>query len=98
MNALEGRTDGQIKVAIQSENNKNIKILFADNGEGVSNDLADKIFEPFFTTKEVGKGTGLGLSIVYGIIKEHKGDIEYSQENHDSSFLITLPIKWGPTS
>jgi signal transduction histidine kinase len=36
----------------------------ADNGPGMSADIASKIFEPFFTTKRAGQGTGLGLSQV----------------------------------
>ncbi|MBF0399092.1 MAG: histidine kinase, partial [Desulfobacterales bacterium] len=43
--------------------------------------------------KEVGKGTGLGLSIVYGIIKEHHGNITcHSEKNRETTFIITLPI------
>ena len=46
-----------------------------DTGCGIDPAILDKIFEPYFTTKTQGKGTGLGLSVVYGIVKEHHGDI-----------------------
>ena len=52
-----------------------------------------RIFEPFYTTKDVGEGTGLGLSISYGIIEQHRGNIEVkSQEGAGTIFHITLPV------
>lgn len=54
---------------------KFVVIQVSDTGIGIPNDTISKIFEPFFTTKKKGKGVGLGLSVVYGIIKEHNGNI-----------------------
>ncbi len=57
-----------------------VLIEVADNGRGMSPEVASRAFEPFFTTKPDGKGTGLGLSTVYGIVTHAGGDVEVETE------------------
>ena len=72
---------------------KYVMLSVEDNGVGIVKENFKKIFDPYFTTKKKGKGTGLGLSVVFGIVKEHKGDVKVSSEpGKGTIFQIYLPI------
>ena len=70
-----------------------IAITIGDTGHGIAPDILDKIFEPYFTTKPQGKGTGLGLAMVYGIVREHGGDVTVKSEvGKGTTFSVYLPV------
>jgi signal transduction histidine kinase/CheY-like chemotaxis protein len=52
-----------------------VTIMVADDGCGMTPDIAERVFEPFFTTKDVGKGTGLGLSQIFALARQLHGEV-----------------------
>lgn len=83
---------GVLTIKMSSDDNKGVRIIIADTGEGIEKDELNKIFEPFYTTKAPSKGTGLGLSIAYRIVKEHDGTIDVESElGKGTTFTIKFP-------
>jgi CheY-like chemotaxis protein len=71
-----------------------LQIIVKDSGCGIEPANLEKIFNPFFTTKSPDKGTGLGLASVYGIVKNHQGQIQVkSSSAQGSEFEILFPCE-----
>ena len=93
LHAFENRNDGVLTIRGEADGDW-VKLSFADNGVGMSEELLAKLFQPFFSTK-IGKGgTGLGMAIVENLVKVTLGgDISVtSKVGKGTSFEIRLPL------
>jgi len=69
-----------------------VKLLVADNGEGMDPAALARIFEPRFDARREQFGNGLGLSLVHGIVLESEGYIAaQSGPGKGTSFEILWP-------
>ena len=59
---------------------KRVRVVIADEGQGIPPDDMKHVLDPFFTTKRNSGGTGLGLSISYNIVRNHGGDLRLASE------------------
>ncbi|MEP6924473.1 MAG: PAS domain S-box protein [Pyrinomonadaceae bacterium] len=92
VNALDAMPLGGRLEICPRQIESSIVLEFADDGEGIAEDVRERVFEPFFSTKGVN-GTGLGLSVSYSIIKQHGGNIAVEPKlGGGSNFTVTLPV------
>ena len=92
--ATQGRPAAKVTVSSAvAPSGTDLVLEIHDTGEGIRPEHIEKLFTPFFTTKGEGKGVGLGLAVVYGIVKDHNGDIDVeSKPNVGTTFRVVLPI------
>jgi signal transduction histidine kinase len=93
--ALAEREDpgsGEVSVSVASDDEA-VVVRIADNGPGMTPEIAGKIFDPFFTTKAVGSGTGMGLDFVWRIVTNaHHGRVAVESEpGKGTTFVVELP-------
>lgn len=71
-----------------------VLLTVSDTGHGIDATNMARVFDPFFTTRGVGEGTGLGLSIVYGIVRDHGGQIWVTSDvGRGTTFFVRLPVR-----
>ncbi len=74
-----------------------VQLTIKDTGDGIAPEILSHIFEPFFTTKGP-LGTGLGLAQVYGIVKQHDGDLDVvSRVGEGATFTLYFPMTQLPS-
>jgi signal transduction histidine kinase len=69
----EDRSSGRMSLAARRLPGDRVEVTFADDGVGMSEEVARRAFEPFFTTRRGAGGSGLGLHIVYNIVTHRLG-------------------------
>jgi signal transduction histidine kinase len=93
-NAIKYSPGSEIIIGMRASAD-NIRITFADKGEGISEDYLPFVFERFYRVpgERTVTGTGLGLYICKQIIMAHHGNIWVeSVLGEGATFIIELPV------
>lgn len=79
-----------------SQDEKDARIVFANEGERIPEEKLSHIFEKFFRADESRSsqtgGAGLGLAIAKEIVELHGGTIHAKSDDRETRFTVTLPI------
>jgi two-component system, OmpR family, sensor kinase len=83
-----------VRVSVAKDGNE-VVLAVADQGPGLSPEVADRVFERFYRgdparSRETG-GAGLGLSIVSAIVEAHGGTVRASPSDGGATFEVRLP-------
>ena len=90
-NAVQAMPNGGVLTVRAHHDGDSYRIVFADNGQGMSPADLRRLFQPFRTT--FPSGTGLGMAISYRIVQEHGGRIDVdSREGAGSTITVSLPL------
>jgi len=71
--AFSPDVDSAIDITVRAIEGEQVEVVFADNGQGMTEDVKRRAFDPFFTTARGRGGTGLGLHIVHNIVTNRLG-------------------------
>ncbi|HEY8560989.1 MAG TPA: PAS domain S-box protein [Pyrinomonadaceae bacterium] len=88
---------GKIEVSL-TRNGDFARLVVADNGIGIGEDLLPFIFDRFrqadSSTKRAYSGLGLGLTIVRNLVELHGGGIraESAGRGHGTTFTVEIPL------
>jgi signal transduction histidine kinase len=75
------------------------KLVFTDNGKGISPDNQHRVFDMFYRGTTERSGSGLGLYIVKEMTERIGGSIELQSElGRGTSLTLTLPNLIDPTA
>jgi len=91
-NAVKAMPEGgRLRLDFLGPQRKEIGIVVADSGRGMTEEDKKHLFEPFYSGFENGRG--LGMSIVRRIVDDYDGRIDVRSELHKGTeVLITLPV------
>ncbi|HSP35967.1 MAG TPA: ATP-binding protein [Thermoanaerobaculia bacterium] len=95
LNAFRAMPGGGVLAVRASVVDGEYRVVFSDNGRGMSETDQRRLFQPFRTNFPTG--TGLGMAISYRIVQEHGGRIDVqSRVGEGTAITVALPASAQP--
>lgn len=92
--ALAGRPGAQIRISARIDGHM-AALRIADNGPGMTDEIATNVFSPFVTAK--ANGNGLGLPLCRTMVEANGGKLTLESHGADgTAFCICLPLADTP--
>jgi PAS domain S-box-containing protein len=89
--ATEGSAERGLAISLATEGGM-ARVVLADRGPGLPEEVTARMFEPFVSTR--ADGMGIGLSISRTIIESHGGRIAARvRDGGGTEFLVDLPLQ-----
>ncbi len=95
--AFTADTAGTMQISVEAHVLENavsaVRLIFSDDGKGISDGDLARVFEPFFTTQRGQGSTGLGLHILFNLVHTRLGgEIEVASTlGVGTRFTVTFP-------
>lgn len=88
---------GHVDLVVTRDADDRMRLVFRDDGIGISEEFQQQLFEPFRQSEEVTTrrfgGSGLGLTIVHQLVTKMNGTISVeSTPGEGAEFTLCLPI------
>jgi signal transduction histidine kinase/CheY-like chemotaxis protein len=105
LDAMEGRQSANLRINARVDDaGQSVRVIIADTGTGIADEISSTLFEPFYSTK--GKsGTGLGLYVSRALAEANGGTLEMIdpsslgwKETPGAAFALQLPCSGAAES
>ena len=100
IHGFENIEQGTINISAELVSSSKLKLVYTDDGKGISPEIRKRIFDPFVTTKRGQGGSGLGMHLVYNLVTQAlNGSISIaSEEGRGVEFVIIFPVANAKTT
>lgn len=93
-----GERQGVIQILVETPAPGRLRLLYRDDGVGMTPEVVGRVYEPFFTTRRGEGGSGLGLYLSYNIVTSQLGGTIRCESRPGEGVLFTIEIPYNAIS